>query len=772
MILRRGGRSGIMSPVMAKRNKHRQHARSGVASVGRPSGTHPSPVVTADPASEVRRGLSAFERGEYGVAIQAWTQARRAGAPEAVDRAIAEAHFRRALAAPSDGRRAQELHEAVALAPDHAVYQYHLALAYHRQGQVRRAIEAYEAACRLDPANDRYRRHLTLARCSDPGAEAQPEALPVVSPPGDESFARLAALAALRQNRPLDAVVTLVGLESPSPLAKLALGLAHLAADQPASAASCFTGVLDGDDSPPSDLRAGAQIATVAASRRDNDLDAALQALRVADVPANSALQSALGAAARALGRELLLEERLDEAVVAWQRALVVDPRHEATRRVVSQVEEVLGTRDARAGEYAEAARHWEAALAEQPGEARILQNLALAAERLEQWEQASARWEELIAHWKRAMRGSRRDHEAGADLRRKLTIAHRRLADAYDAADDLPSAVRAIDRALNFDPSDMDLRLRAAELSLEDQAYGPAIDHLRRVLAVRPDDVRALIDLGAAYDLKGDERQAESTLERALAIEPGNQAAMGALAAVFHSRSDRLVDAGQLDQAVAAMERAIELEPGAVRHHQCLGASYVRHGQLKLAEKAFARAIALDPDDVRTRVEIGAVYLASGYEKDAQRLFRQALKVQPGSVTHVAIGLAHLRLGRSDAAHQQFKHLLKENDALSLRLLGAALNDLRREVDAERYLKRAVELEPSNARGHLDLAWSYAFGLHNYPEAAREVAEARRLALEADDAAVLAEAEVAAQGIANLVEEAEARRNDPYLSLPGAFLR
>src|SRR5215212_9851262 len=120
---------------MAKRGKHKQQSRAAVSSGARPNGARPGPAVAADPAVEVRRGLAAFERGEYGVAIQAWTQARRAGAPEAVDRAIAEAHFRRALAATTDGRRVQELHEAVALAPEHAVYQYHLALAYHRQGQ-------------------------------------------------------------------------------------------------------------------------------------------------------------------------------------------------------------------------------------------------------------------------------------------------------------------------------------------------------------------------------------------------------------------------------------------------------------------------------------------------------------------------------------------------------------------------------------------------------------------------------------------------------------
>ncbi len=757
---------------MAKRNKHRQHARSSVSSGARPDGTRPGAVATLAPDVEVRRGLAAFERGELGVAIQAWTQARRAGAPETVDRAVAEAHFRRALAATSDGRRAQALNEAVALAPDHAVYRYHLALAYHRQGQVRQAILAYEAACRLDPTSTRYRRHLALARLGDAGADTRLEDVLAGLPPGDEPSARLAALTALRQDKPLEAVEALIGLERSSPLTKLGLGVAHLVDGRPHTGVLSFTSVDDADEASSPDVQIAARIATVVALRRAGDLSAALDALRGTEVPTDATMRRALGVVARALGRELLLEERLDDALVAWQKALAVDPRDAALRRVMGQVHEVLGTRAARAGEYAEAAQHWEAALAEQPGEARILHNLALTAERLEQWDQVSARWEGLIAHWKRAMRGSRRDDEASADLRRRLTIAHHRLVDAYDAADDLTGAVRAIDRALNFDPSDLDLRLRAAELSLENNAYGPAIDHLRRVLAVRPDDVRVLTDLGAAYDLKGDERQAQSFLDRALTLDPGNRAAMATLAAVFHERGDRLLAEGQLGQAVAAMARAIELEPDAVRHHQCLGATYVRHGQLKLAEKAFARAVAIDPQDVRTRVEIGGIYLVSGYEKDAERLFRQALRLRPGPVTHLAIGMICMRHGDSDAAHRHFKHVLKENDAVSLSVLGKMLNDLRREIDAVPYLERAVALEPSNARAHIDLAWAYTFGLRNYDRAAGEVHEARRLALEADDQLVLAEAEVASKGLVSLVEEAEAARAGAPLGLPGAFFR
>ena len=104
-----------------RKNKHLPHARlSAPAAVGT--------AVANDPDGEAWRGFAAFQRGEYGEAIQAWRRARRAGAPAAIERAVAEAHFRLALDAASEARRADELRQAIALAPTRAPYHFHLGL--------------------------------------------------------------------------------------------------------------------------------------------------------------------------------------------------------------------------------------------------------------------------------------------------------------------------------------------------------------------------------------------------------------------------------------------------------------------------------------------------------------------------------------------------------------------------------------------------------------------------------------------------------------------
>ena len=141
----------------------------------------------ATPEADLRHGLAAWEQGDYGQAIQFWRQAQRKGARPGVARALAEAHFRRALAASTEGRRAQELLEAVQLAPDRAVYQFHLGLAYQRQGQLRRALAAYETAHRLAPNDARVRRQLVLARLTDPTAALDVEQFLAGAPVQDEA---------------------------------------------------------------------------------------------------------------------------------------------------------------------------------------------------------------------------------------------------------------------------------------------------------------------------------------------------------------------------------------------------------------------------------------------------------------------------------------------------------------------------------------------------------------------------------------------------------
>lgn len=324
--------------------------------------------------------------------------------------------------------------------------------------------------------------------------------------------------------------------------------------------------------------------------------------------------------------------------------------------------------------------------------------------------------------------------------MRPRLEAAYRHLAGTGEAAGDLHAAANAMERALGLDPSDVDLRLRAAELYLANDDASRAIEHLRRVLVARPNDARIYLDLGSAFDLKGDDRQAQTNLERALAIEPTNPAIQSTLASVHHGRAHRLDESGLGERAIAEYERAIELAPADHTHPQCLGDLRLKLGQPDEAKLAYRRALALRPRDARMRVEIGARYLAGGVEVEAERLFREALRLERHLAIQAAIGIAYLRHQKKDKAEVYFKRVLKGKDPIVLALVGSTLIDTGAIDEAIPYLERTVALASWNVQARLSLAYAYAIGRQDHDRAAVQIDEAERLAKFTGDLSMLEE--------------------------------
>ncbi len=496
-------------------------------------------------------------------------------------------------------------------------------------------------------------------------------------------------------------------------------------------------------------------IASVLAPLGAGNLRPALDALRHLEPPVEPVLRAAFAAVARRLAQELVLEERLDDALLACRQAVAAVPDHPPTSTLLGHLHEVLGTQAARRGDFAAASVHWEAALTNHPDNPRILHNLSLAEERLERWEQASGHWEALGRVWKKELRSLGGDSHATGDLRKRLVMLYRHRATTSEAAGDLHAAARGLESALNFDPSQVDLQLRAAELYLENEDYARAIDHLRRAHAARPNDTRVLADLGSAYDLKGDQRQAQIYLEQALSLDPANAAVRATLAGVHHALAHRLLDGGQAARAAVEFERAVDLDGQTAEHYVCLGEAHLKLGQLTAAQTVFDLALKLNAAPVRARVTIGSKYLANGFEVEATKLFRQALRMNRAPTTRVAVGLAYLELGKYEQAHEHFRHILKSRDAFANAAIGKLLIDAEREVEAIPYLERAASLDPLDARVLLDLAFAVAFGRADYSRAAAELVSAERAAqLSADDQA-MPEIQSARRLLNKLVESA-----------------
>jgi tetratricopeptide (TPR) repeat protein len=131
----------------------------------------------------------------------------------------------------------------------------------------------------------------------------------------------------------------------------------------------------------------------------------------------------------------------------------------------------------------------------------------------------------------------------------------------------------------------------------LEEGKAQEAIAYLEQAYELDNESVPVLINLGGAYIMAGHHKQACSPLEAARDREPHNAMIWLNLGAAYLG-NPILATSEQQMQAIAAFERAIELNPAIPNAHYNLGLIFIDRGDDDLAAAAFRRAIQANPLD------------------------------------------------------------------------------------------------------------------------------------------------------------------------------
>lgn len=125
----------------------------------------------------------------------------------------------------------------------------------------------------------------------------------------------------------------------------------------------------------------------------------------------------------------------------------------------------------------------------------------------------------------------------------------------------------------------------------------GEAAVFLIRAWELDPHDASIAINLGGAYILQGKHKLAIPVLEAASRLEPDNPMVWTNLAAAYLGKPP-LAGPKDQDQAIAAYEKVLALDPRAPHVHYNLGLIYLdRHDTIQAA-LYFVNALATDPND------------------------------------------------------------------------------------------------------------------------------------------------------------------------------
>jgi hypothetical protein len=149
------------------------------------------------------------------------------------------------------------------------------------------------------------------------------------------------------------------------------------------------------------------------------------------------------------------------------------------------------------------------------------------------------------------------------------------------------------------------------------------ALSYLDAALERRPDDVPALQAKGYALWVLGFKGEALATLQTALAKAPEREMCVTYAASLATAlRQDEL--------ALRYWERAVALNPWAVRYHYELARALAGRGEWRRAVAECEAALRLNPGDVEGRLEEIRCRLAAGDRETAQARFDLLLGFDP----------------------------------------------------------------------------------------------------------------------------------------------
>jgi tetratricopeptide (TPR) repeat protein len=212
------------------------------------------------------------------------------------------------------------------------------------------------------------------------------------------------------------------------------------------------------------------------------------------------------------------------------------------------------------------------------------------------------------------------------------------------------------------------------------------AVAEFEKIVALLPKSVEDRMVLGQLYTVKHDSKKAEDQFKTAQAIEPESEEVVLNLARLYAESGDVqhaakvIEDVPENDRtpkmeftlgaaydqlkkpkdAIAAYERAVDMEPGDPRTMDALASALLANNQLDEAYAQFKKLADGDPDNPAPVVHIAEIQRRQGKFEDALASVKKARKLDPTNLeAGYNEGLLLDVLGRFDEAAQTFSAMV-----------------------------------------------------------------------------------------------------------------
>ncbi len=648
----------------------------------------------------VEQGRQAFNQGIYDEAIRKWQQAQhKKDAPSKLTLALAEAHFRWAVTSPTPSL--PDLQQAIQFRPDALHYQYHLALAHHRLGQLNEAEAIYRDLLAASPPFERAAEPLAQLLIEQKKPLSKDPIFKLIEP---TAKTQLVAAEALVKKKATSTLKKLAETE----LEPVWRGLIAVALGDTTSSKSNFQSALDSGEFPP--MAASVihyYLGLFAATEQNIDLAAEHWQTARNQGLTTDALHRNFDKvtyhrliAARQAKQPAEALNQLDK--IRWLGYLGINAN--TLRR---QLNWEMADAAAQKGDWDQALLGWQ--MVHRLGEdSRALAfNLALAYQKTEHHWEAAEQWRLLLRR-----RPRKADHPDYLTDEQVVRI-WQNVADNYTMAGDYEEAIKTYKTAIKWGPEKLDLRLKLVEALQADGRWQAAENELNRILKKDPDHVPAILALADSYSghWRGQYRARELLL-KALELEPQNPIARQQFAVFTEQQCLFELQWGQTKEALDILEEGRRLLPNHQRLLLVTSTTYFSMGDVDAGRPYLEQAIAVNPQDLQTLFTAYLSWLKAGSIPDADKTFAQikAVNLPIPSDFFLELIMMCVDMGHEAQAEKLIDYTKSryQTDVPTMLTLAAIFRDMEDEKRALNVLRQVIKDNPDHAEANLHLGTLY----------------------------------------------------------------
>ncbi|OCR01901.1 glycosyl transferase family 2 [Oscillatoriales cyanobacterium USR001] len=294
------------------------------------------------------------------------------------------------------------------------------------------------------------------------------------------------------------------------------------------------------------------------------------------------------------------------------------------------------------------------------------------------------------------------------ASCRRSLQLkpdpaVYKLLGNALQATGKLEDAKNCYIKALELNPNFAEAYANLGSFHASQEQWQLAINAYQKAIAIKPDFAGAYRNFAKLWTQVGKPVEAAECWYKAFNLDPSK-----ATSEEYLSLAKTFLEQGKTDDGIACYRRALELNPTSSWGYHELAEILKNQEKWEEAIPLYRRAIELNPDHSWSHNNLADALIKLERWEEAVPAYLSAIELNPDhSWSHNNLGDALVKLERWEEAVEAYNGANKvKNDFFwSQNNLGDALMKLERWEEAARAYRRAIEINNDHFNSHSNLA-------------------------------------------------------------------